>query len=135
VFPDGSLHAGPAQRGAATSLPLRRRVLSTDDMAALWALVQAHGVSDADNSSNLRAPAAGPAPGELRYRIEFTANDRRWAMLRSSGPGEVPDPDAVAIIRHIAALAWETDAPPQRVMVAPRRYDLGPDPYAKYRQP
>jgi hypothetical protein len=38
-----------------------------------------------------------------------------------------------ALVRELAALAWANELPNDRVMVIPKRYDFGPDPYERYR--
>ena len=56
-----------------------------------------------------------------------------WVLSESHLPG-VALPRAVLLrIDANGGLAWATDDPPLETMVMPRRYDLGPDPYARYR--
>jgi hypothetical protein len=136
VFADGSLHAGAVPPRSATDLPERRRIITRRDMARLWELVNERGLGP--DSAEI-VPTTGrlftPAPEDLAYVVEMTGHDHRWAFIRVAGPGEEPDPAAVALIRHLAALSWESDLPPERVIVTPRRYDFGPDPYERFRRP
>lgn len=136
VFADGSLHAGAVPPRSATSLPELRRIITRRDMARLWALIHEQ---DLGPQSAEIVPTTGatfvPSPDDVAYVVEITGNDHRWAFVRVSGSDEEPDPSAVALVRHLARLAWETDLPAERVIIAPRRYDFGPDPYARFRRP
>ena len=75
-----------------------------------------------------------PPPQRLVHLLAVTGNDDRWVFTRSYGPGDATDPALTELIRHLADLAWADDLPEGRIIVQPRRYDLGPDPYARYRK-
>jgi hypothetical protein len=133
VFPDGSLHHDVDQPLTSGHLPPLRRVLTRAEMAELWGLA-----ADADlnrpeaagrNLELLTAPTeAGPAIAVL------VGGDGAWWSHRQplAPPGEV-GPPAAALVRRLAELAWAGETT-RRAVVAPKRYDFGPDPYARYRR-
>jgi hypothetical protein len=136
LLPDGSLYYGAPPRGRLEKLPPRRRELDRRQIAEVWSLLRQIGLADpeaAAPSTNL-ALIEPPRDG-IVYALAVTGSGERWTYIRASLADEPPDPAAVMVVRHLAALAWATDLPAERITVIPRRYDLGPDPYAKYRQP
>jgi hypothetical protein len=134
-LPDGSLHyaAGPTVPG---ELPARVRTLTRGQVAGLWSLTGQLGLADPDanlpplNFDLIEAPEDG-----VVYLIGIMGDGRRWAFVDAAGAGEAPDPAAIRLVRHLAELAWVDEEPVGRITIIPRRYDLGPDPYARYRKP
>lgn len=134
-LPDGSLHyaAGPPVKGR---LAEQTRILSRRQVAELWSLTRQLGLADPDAGwEPVNFDLIEPPEDGLVYLIGITGDDQRWAFVDAAGAGEAPDPAAVQLVRHLADLAWASEQPPGRITIIPRRYDLGPDPYARYRRP
>lgn len=133
VLPDGSLYAGEEQGGLR---PDRTRTLSQAQVTELWRHLGDLGLADPAGASepvNLDAVAA--PTGGVAYLLTVTADGRRWIHATPWIPGEDADGPLTRLTRHLAALAWVADRPVSPVLAAPRRYDLGSDPYARYRRP
>ncbi|MCA9296175.1 MAG: hypothetical protein KC983_06645 [Phycisphaerales bacterium] len=133
VFPDGSLHYGSDLPAGSDQRPAEQRVLSRGDMARLWSMVREAGLGErasAEAPVNDRLLSVGA--DEILTIVTITANGDRWSALRrTTGPDG--DPVTRPLLRRLAQLAWATDVPPPDRTIAPRRYDFGPDPYARYR--
>lgn len=139
VFPDGSLHYADAdedafRRGTAW-LPPRTRTLPDAEVAGVWALARELGFTDPGagelprNAGLIRPPADGRA-----IIIDVSGADTRRMFVFRSDDAEGED-RAERLVRHLAALAWADDRERDPAFVPPSRYDLGPDPYARYRNP
>ena len=61
------------------------------------------------------------------------ADGRPWTFVREREASAAPDPAVQQFARRLAAYAWAADYPIERLAETPRRYDFGPDPYARYR--
>jgi len=134
-LPDGSLQYADSSRPDGR-MPERTRTLSRRQVAELWSLTRQLGLADpAAGHEPINLDLIQPPAGGVVYLIAVTGHDRRWMFIDAAAAGEAPDPASVAIVRHLAELAWVSDEPEGRVMIIPRRYDLGPDPYARYRRP
>ncbi len=140
LFPDGSLHYADAAddvfgRGTAW-LPPRTRVLPIPELEGVWTLARDLGFTDptagasARNLNEIRPPADGRA-----IVISVAGADVRRVFVDRAADGETSDPAAARLVRHLAALAWADDRTEEPGLVHPIRYDLGPDPYARYRDP
>ncbi len=135
LFADGSLHYGPGDERGAGWLPGRTRVLSRRQVAELWSLAQQVGFADpAAGADPVNLSLIQPPPDGLAYLISFVGRGDHWMHVRTSTIGN-PDAACVRLARLLADLAWTTDLPEDQIAVIPRRYDLGPDPYIRYRQP
>jgi hypothetical protein len=136
LFPDGSLHFASGADVDVEDLPPKVRTVSRRDLAEVWSFVQQSGLGDGSaaveplNFDLVRPPESG-----LVYLIGFRGDRERWAYLRASNEMQPPDPAAVLLIRRLAELAWASDIAEEEVAIIPRRYDLGPDPYERYREP
>ncbi len=134
VFPDGSLHHGDDPDWGPNTLPPLTRKLDRRQVANVWSYLVRMGMGSADradpvvNFQLLRKPDAGSA-----YMVAITGRGDYWNFVRYIGAADEPDPAFVELIRLLAELAWATDRPDAEAVPAPRRYDLGPDPYARYR--
>jgi hypothetical protein len=140
VFPDGSLHssddAGDVAARGPGFLPGLTRTLSRDQLAGLWGLALQVGLADpARGVPPIDVSRARPAHDRLIYILSFAAHDRRWMFIESPGPGAAPDPAMAQFVREVCALAWVSDEAPAADSPPVRRYDFGPDPYARYREP
>jgi hypothetical protein len=134
-LPDGSLHYAASGRPDGPE-PERKRMLSRRQVAELWSLAHQLGLADPEAGQEpINLDLIQPPPGGMVCLIAVTGHDRRWMFIDAAAAGEAPNPASVAIVRHLAELAWVSDEPEGRVMIIPRRYDFGPDPYARYRRP
>lgn len=137
LFPDGSLHHAvdvERERGG-DWLPPLTRMLTRAQMAEVWSLAQQAGFADpstADETINFKLVTA--APNEIVYLAGVSASGDRWNYIRR-GPADQPsDAGITQLVRLLAQLAWASDLADPRVKIQPRRYDFGPDPYARYRK-
>ena len=136
LFADGSLHYGSDPDLGTGWLPPRARTLSREQVADVWALARELGLTNpafAEPPVNFKL--VEPAPNDIMYVVSITGDGDRWSYIRSFRLDEEPDPALAPMMRRLARLAWATDLPEAGVRVIPRRYDFGPDPYARYRQP
>jgi hypothetical protein len=136
VFCDGSLHWGPRLDPGVDRLPPPRRTLTRRQIAEVWSLARQIGLADpalAGEVANLRLME--PQPGQVVYVAIFTGRGDRWTHVRRLDADEPIDPAWARFVRHLAGLSWAGEPPPEPVRAAPRRYDFGPDPYARYRRP
>lgn len=139
LFSDGSLHFGTDNERGADWMPRLTRRLTREQVAEIWSLSQQLGFADPENGSvptnfNLVQPEAS----EVVYLMAFTGGDTRWEFVRRSDlseDGSQVDPASLALVRKLAELAWASDLPFDDLTVMPNRYDFGPDPYARYRDP
>jgi hypothetical protein len=133
VFPDGALHYGSDVPEGSDQRPVEQRVLSRGDMARLWSTVREAGLGDravAEAPVNDRFVTVGA--DDILTIVTITANGDRWSAIRRT-TGQDDDPVTKPLLRRLAQLAWATDVRPPDRTIAPRRYDFGPDPYARYR--
>jgi len=133
LFCDGSLHWSGRVENPDDEMPPLRRILRRADMAALWTLIRQLGMDDVTNSTpavNVRL--VEPPPGEVMYLAVLTGDGQRWAFQRHASSQDQPDPAMTSLVGRLSELAWGdlVDVVP----TAPRRYDFGPDPYARYRR-
>ncbi len=133
---DGSVHAALDEEISGRTPPVRIRTVDRATVAAIWTEARALGLLDPD----LDAPPVHPAsirsgPEELVAVVDVRAEGRhRTVVERADGPRRLA-PDVAGFVRTLAELAWAVDRPDRGVRVVPRRYDLGADPYARYRPP
>lgn len=137
LFADGSLHWGNQENRGSNWLPPLRRTLDRSHMAQLWSRARSYGLSD---SSVAEAPVnyslLEPEPGEIIYILAMTGDDQRWGFVqRFEERNEPPDAAIAEIAGRLAGLAWTGEMPQDRPLIIPQRYDFGPDPYARYREP
>ena len=133
---DGSLLYGADNTRGSDSFPALARRLNRRQVAEIWSLAHRIGFADADQGlgpSNF--DLIEPQPEEIVYLVMLTGSKRRWGFIRHSADIEHPDPASVELVRTLAQLAWATDIPGSRAVMMPYRYDFGPDPYARYREP
>ncbi|MHC4107602.1 MAG: hypothetical protein ACYSTY_05905 [Planctomycetota bacterium] len=133
VFPDGELHYGTNDERGARLPPFTRR-LSRQQMADLWNLAVREGLADPDHGDHpVDLKITQAPPNHVVYVARLTGDGDRWAFVRSFATGEPADAALAPLARRLVELAWATDQFESRPGVVPRRYDLGPDPYARYR--
>ena len=133
LFCDGSLHWSGRVEDPEDEMPPLRRILRRADMAALWTLIRQLGMDDATRATpavNVRL--VEPPPGEVLYLAVLTGDGQRWAFQRQAPSRDQPDPAMTSLVGRLSELAWAdlVDVVP----VIPRRYQFGPDPYARYRR-
>lgn len=137
VLPDGTLHAhiGPVERRAG-EIPELVRTLNRQQVNALWQLIEELGFSDpaqVDAAGNL--DLVETQPNQITYLTSIVADGDRLNFGRAMSGTEPGDLRYTRLARTLAALAWVPDEPPaESARRIPRRYDFGPDPYARYRQ-
>jgi hypothetical protein len=138
LFPDGTLRYGiDAERtyGANWRPDVARR-LSRQQVQEVWALARHLGLTDpakGDEPTNFALVRA--EPNQVVYLAAFTGGEDSWEFVRRSQAGEPSDPPLTALARRLAQLAWASDVDETAAAIMPIRYNFGPDPYARYRQP
>lgn len=132
---DGSLHSEThPPRGRVNFVPGLTRRLNRDQIAELYAMARQLNLSNRERSDAFINPALiEPQREEIVYVLTMTAHDDRWMFLRRYRAEDDLDGAVTRFIRSVAALAWETDLSAEQPVVMPKRYDFGPDPYARYR--
>ncbi len=132
LFADGALHHGTGAQRAARR---RARILSRRDLAELWALARRLGLT---NPARAEAPfnfnLIEAPPDHVVYLVSFTGDGDRWSFRKTIDLNRSVEGDLTPLVRHLAQLGWATDLPQKRIRAIPRRYDFGPDPYARYRE-
>ena len=133
LLPDGSLH-GETDRVPADSVrPARVRKLSREQVADVWGVLSSSGFTDpalADSLGNVRL--LEPAANEILATLEVHAGGERLAFARRYAPGGEDEAALRRAIRAIASLGWASDEALAETAEIPLRYDLGPDPYARF---
>jgi hypothetical protein len=133
LFPDGSLQGDRGRSIDVLTRPARIRTLSRDAMADLWLLLGQTGFTElGETGFSGNAALLAPAPAEVLTVLTVHANGVTGTFIRRAAP-DAADPATTRVVRAIARLAWATDDPPLEATVQPIRYDLGADPYARYR--
>jgi hypothetical protein len=102
-------------------------------MADIWGLLASAGFTDsalADTRGNVKL--LEPAAGEILATLEVHADGERFAFVRRYAPGGEDQPALRRAIRAIASLGWASDEALAESAELPLRYDLGPDPYARF---
>lgn len=133
LFCDGSLHWSGRVEHPEDERPPLRRVLRRADMAAIWTLIRQLGMDDAANATPpVNVHLIEPPPGQVLYLAVLTGDGRRWAVQRQTPARDEPDPAMRSLVERLSELAWAS--PAGTTPTAPRRYDFGPDPYARYRR-
>ncbi len=121
VFPDGALHYGRGQ--VEDELPPRVHRLDQEQMDWLWASL---GEWRLNQSAQEFSP--GVETGDEGYRFTITSRGKRWVV---EGPPE--DRAFGNLLERLKAVAWVEDEAKRDGRLAHRRYDLGVDPYDRYR--
>lgn len=133
LLPDGSLYGETDVASDPGARPPRLRVLSREQMAEVWQVLSNSGFASprlADTRGSVRGFA--PRPNEIVTTLELHARSERFAFARRYAPG---GDDQIALrkaVRTIAALGWASDEQLAESAELPLRYDMGPDPYARF---
>lgn len=134
LFPDGSFVWGDDPGWLGTS----RRMLSRRQVVAVWSLIGELGFDNPDvASAMLNIGLLEPGPGQTIYAAVISGRGRRWTHVRRVNAGEKLDGSMGRLVGELVGLARRlgpmeaSDALRQ----VPRRYEFGPDPYARYRRP
>lgn len=138
LFPDGSLHYGldPERKRGGDWLPPLIRILSRRETASVWSLSQQLGFADPERGEpSVNFKLVHPGPHEIVTMAGFSGGGRRWSFIRHQPEGEFEDAAMTQLVRSLAALSWASDRALPESRIVPKRYDFGPDPYAKYREP
>lgn len=136
LAPDGSLHAVSADDLDAWAVPDRLRTLPASDVAATWARARAIGIADPAAGGEPGAPRQFDVPARgVRLRIDVRADgvQRRFVAATDDAAGTGLDEDLLAFADWMAGLAWIDGPAADAAVVIPRRYDLGADPWQRYR--
>lgn len=136
VLPDGTLHARvEAAESRADGVPRYVRTLHRAETDALWRLTRDLGLTDpvnVDAVGNLDLYES--QAGQTAYLVAVVSEGRRLNFGRAFSGEDVLDDRLVRLARTLAGLAWVRDEPDvEATRRIPRRYDFGPDPYARYR--
>lgn len=134
VLADGSLRASISTDLDADDFPPFVRQLDRDQIAALWEVARTGGLTDPANVDVLgNIELVRAQPGQMTYLIVITAHGDRVTEGRTRTLSDLPHPGIERLTRALAMLAWASDDPDRSARRAPRRYDFGPDPHARYR--
>ena len=138
LFADGTLRQAFDATGAkgANWLPPITRMLTREQTAEVWALAHQLGLTRVESGDPLIDPALVKADaGQRVIYLDFRGNGKRWNFIRQAPLDQAPDAAVVKLIQHLVELSWADVAAPSDTTLVPKRYDFGPDPYQRYRQP
>lgn len=128
LLSDGSLHSDYGDSLTFLTRPATTRWLYQRQVDGLWHLaVDAGWIDPAKSSVDVWPGSVQPAHDEVVYILFFHAEGTDWWFVRRFKTSDIPDPQAVALVRSLCDLAWATDRGPDRNL--PHRYDFGPNPY------
>lgn len=129
LMPDGALHYAAS---ASHAMPPWRRTLSQSQLQSVWSRARAlTGLGE-----SIACPlseAMLPDHDEIIYAIEITGEDVRRTVAQRATTGAEIDPAITALVDVLAELAWAHEPVETLTRRIPKRYDFGPDPYARYR--
>ncbi|MBM4009483.1 MAG: hypothetical protein FJ285_07815 [Planctomycetes bacterium] len=131
MLSDGSLHSDYGDSLTFLTRPAITRWLYRDQVNGVWSLACETGwISPSQSTVDEWPSSVVPAPDEIVYILFFHAEGTDWWFVRRFKATEVPDANAVTLVRSLCSLAWATDRSADRNL--PQRYDFGPDPYAGF---
>lgn len=131
MLSDGSLRSDYGDSLTFLTRPAPTRWLTRHQVDGVWSLARSEGWLDPAKSSIDEWPGAiVPTKDEVVYILFFHGDGTDWWFVRRFRVTDVPDPQAVALVRCMCGLAWATDRGADRNL--PHRYDFGPDPYAGF---
>jgi hypothetical protein len=145
ILPDGVLRADVGADLRVDDRPGVARHLYRSQLEDLWRGLDELGFGDptvGDYDGNLGRLV--PGDDEVIQILALQRGGRDWAIVRrfevppDLTPAEAADLEDARMrsaIRRLAALAWAFDDPPDDSIDFPERYDFGPDPWARYRDP
>lgn len=135
VFPNGDLHYARRDIRIREARPPLVRRLGRDEMSQLWSLCEQSGLVSAEAMTMDESHDLMPATGEVAYIMAVQSGGVYHGVARTFDRQGAAQSAEAALVRELAALAWANELPSDRVMVIPKRYDFGPDPYERYRKP
>jgi len=137
LLPDGALHAELNGAHRARRLPPFIRRLNARQRAEAWALLSELGYADPQRADAMINPVRIERPGSgAFYVLNLRGGQRQWMFTRRIGDGNGPDsaPGMQRLVDWLIERAWLDGEADGARMIAPRRYDFGPDPYARHRR-
>jgi len=135
LFSDGALHYEQAGEMHEPRRSGYRRTLDHGQIAGLWSHLVQSGLAEPVNADEMiNFNLVTPPTNGVVYLMAETGGGNRWVFTRSALQGESTDPALTEVIKHLAELAWVNGLGDEDTPMRARRYDLGPDPYARYRE-
>ena len=108
LLADGSLHWGSRAGPNAAWFPAYRRTLVTEQVAALWRLIEANGLGEEASGPPVNPALLEPDPGGATCHAVVTGGGRRWAH-GGRLDGEAANAQLALLVSRLDTLAW---APP-----------------------
>lgn len=135
LFADGSLHWGPDKGLGTAWFPPLRRTLTREQVAGVWLYARQLGLADPENArpQGNHKLMQKPSTDRVVFILDITGRGVRWGFLQNLSVHDASSSALNDFARKLANLAWADDLASDRALIAPRRYDFGPDPYAQYR--
>lgn len=135
VFADGALHHTSEPSRGPWSLPPLVRILTDDQVDQLWHYVRTSGLGEpADGAPVGNLLDIEPPDEGVGYFLVISAIDQRWMQGEVITGDQIGDEAYGQLAQRLGWLAWLPETKPRDRRRAVRRYDFGPDPYARYRQ-
>ncbi len=132
LMPDGALLAEISPEMGFDVRPGRARVLNESQVGELRSLLDQLGFLDISTANGRGNPGAvAAAPDEVVHILWLSDQGKEWWFVRRFNADGIPDAASTRVLRTLAALGWMADRPADAFL--PRRFDFGPDPYARYR--
>ena len=135
VLPGGDLYFAPRDVRERDMRPPLTRRLTPDELSQLWSMCSQAGFMDATPLTMSEARRMAPDSGEVSYIITIQVEGVYRGVAETYERSRAADTAEAALVRELATLAWADELQADRVMVIPKRYDFGPDPYEQYRNP
>lgn len=134
LFPGGLLHAETNGVHQATYLPPLVRRLNTRQIAETWSLLRQLGFAAPQSADTYINPRLIDYPAQgARYVLNLRAGHERWMYHRDVEPN-AENPALQRLATYLSELAWLSPETAATMTIAPRNYDFGSDPYARYRE-
>ena len=124
---------GAQRQAVAHWLPPYRRTLEREQVDATWIAIVGLGLFDPGLGMQVDSGArVEPEPDQTLYVAVIGGGGVRWSLIARHDDGDAL-PALARLADQLAELAWATVLPPATSDI-PKRYDYGPDPYARYRR-
>ncbi len=110
VFPNGALHHGDEEGWGPNTLPARTRILSREQIAKIWILLDEVGMSNPENADQTVNFQILPKPKEgLVYMIAINAHGKYWNYVNYISDEKTIEPKYIKLIRLLAKYSWVSE--------------------------
>ena len=134
LYPGGDLYHAASPDLTAADMPGFVQTLDAATMQLVWeAAARPVFESREDRPPIGNVELVDKQNGQLTHIVSIVAGGERALFGLTRSVDAPADPAIQRLTRTLAMLAFASDRPDESVLRIPRRYDFGPDPYARYR--